>query len=233
LLVTAALLAVGNAALLSYQNGARQADTPITNVDFRQRGIKAAIVGGDGRASTSKTGIVVWTVAVVTALIYLLLLSRTVAGASLFLGALNQNWRPEYLVLLGLPAAAATVATATVKNSNQGKGAKTVANPKPRSGVYVRKALPDNVVGLSKGLAELITDDNGVIAWADFQYMAFNLVTLVYFVSQVLASPKSGLPAIPAALLTLMGVSATTYAANKTVETHPSGTPKPKKKAAS
>jgi len=220
LLATAALCAIGNAALLSYQ--VKAGTIPATNVDFRLRGLKAACMGADGRASTSKTGIVAWTGAVITALIYLLLLSRTVVGAGLFLGAVDQNWRPEYLVLLGLPAAAATVAAATVKHSNKDKGPLPADGTAP-PGSYVRKKLTGNTFGLSKGLAELLTDDNGIIAWPDFQYMAFNLITLVYFISQVLSSPKNGLPAIPAALLTLMGVSATTYTANKTVETHPSG----------
>jgi hypothetical protein len=218
LLVTTALATIAHAALLSYQSQVRSGPAPTSGVAFRERGLKAACMGADGRASTSKTGIVVWTAAVVTALIYLLLLSRTVQGAGLFLGAVNQNWRPEYLVLLGLPAAAATVAAASVKSSNRGQGPDITADAV--AGRYTRPPLSDNIVGLSKGLAELITDDNGIIAWADLQYVAFNFVTLIYFVSQVLASPKDGLPPIPAALLTLMGVSSTTYAANKVVETH-------------
>ncbi len=132
LFATAALCAIGNAALLSYQ--VKAGTIPATNVDFRLRGLKAACMGADGRASTSKTGIVAWTGAVITALIYLLLLSRTVVGAGLFLGAVDQNWRPEYLVLLGLPAAAATVAAATVKHSNKDKG------PLPADGTAPRVA---------------------------------------------------------------------------------------------
>jgi len=221
LLTTLALAAIAHAALLSYQRQTRAGAAVTTNLEFRQRGLKAAVIGDDGRASTSKTGIVVWTAAVVTALIYLLLLSRTVPGQSLFLGALNQNWRPEYLVLLGLPAAAATAAVAAVKSSNHGQGPDLiVAGQTASPGRYTRQMVPDDINGFSQGLAELITDDNGVVAWADLQYVAFNVVTLVYFVSQVLSTPTSGLPPIPAALLTLMGVSATTYAANKGIETH-------------
>ena len=91
LLAMMALAAIAQAVLLTYQRQARGGTAVTTNLEFRQRGLKAAFIGDDGRASTSKTGIVVWTGAVVTALIYLLLLSRTVPGQSLFLGALNQN----------------------------------------------------------------------------------------------------------------------------------------------
>jgi hypothetical protein len=45
------------------------------------------------------------------------------------------------------------------------------------------------------------------------------LITLVYFAVQLLAQPTDGLPPVPAALLTLTGVSATTYVANKIVNT--------------
>ena len=46
-----------------------------------------------------------------------------------------------------------------------------------------------------------------------------SLITLVYFAVQLLAQPTDGLPPVPAALLTLTGVSATTYVANKIVNT--------------
>jgi hypothetical protein len=75
------------------------------------------------------------------------------------------------------------------------------------------------VKGFTTGLAELITADDGTVAWADMQYVVFTLITLIYFVAQVLAQPQNGLPPVPAALLTLMGVSASGYTASKIVET--------------
>ena len=63
------------------------------------------------------------------------------------------------------------------------------------------------------GVAELLTGDDGAVAWADLQYVVFTLITLVYFAVQLLAQPTDGLPPVPAALLTLTGVSATTYVA--------------------
>ena len=84
--------------------------------------------------------------------------------------------------------------------------------------IYVRAPLPVGTHGFFGGLAELITDESGVVSWRDLQYVAFTLITLANFVAQVVAEPAKGLPAVPAALLTLMGVSATTYAAGKAIE---------------
>lgn len=69
------------------------------------------------------------------------------------------------------------------------------------------------------GLAELFTGDDNCVDWGDLQYVVFTLITLAYFAIQFLAQPANGLPPVPAALLTLMGVSATGYAANKVVST--------------
>lgn len=66
-------------------------------------------------------------------------------------------------------------------------------------------------------MAELFTGDDNSVDWGDLQYVVFTLVTLAYFVIQFLAQPANGLPPVPAALLTLTGVSATGYAANKIV----------------
>jgi hypothetical protein len=135
---------------------------------FRRRGLKAAVMGQDGRASTSKT---------------------------------------------------------QVANANSGHGPVADASSDALAGrlslkrVYVRDPVPDGVHGFGIGVAELLTGDDGAVAWADLQYVAFTLITLVYFTAQFLARPADGLPPVPAALLTLMGVSATTYAANKIVNT--------------
>jgi hypothetical protein len=87
LLVVAALAVVAQAILLWYQ--ARMVDptkpAPAQpTLAFRRRGLKAAIIGQDGRASTSKTQVVLWTGAVVWALVDLLLLARASPSGSLF-----------------------------------------------------------------------------------------------------------------------------------------------------
>lgn len=192
-------------------------------LNYRRRGLKAAVIGQDGRASTSKAQVVTWTGAVLWALIDLLLLARAYPGGNLFSGAVTGNWRPEYLVLLGLPVAAAATAKAVVSGSNAGQGPVKKSHPAAKAGqekrVYVRDPVPAGVKGFGAGVAELISADDGTVAWADLQYVVFTLITLVYFLVQVLAQPQHGLPPVPAALLTLMGVSASGYTAAKIVET--------------
>jgi hypothetical protein len=195
---------------------------------FRRRGIKGAVMGQDGRASTSKTQVALWTGAVVWALAYLLLLARSAPGGTLFSSAVNGSWRPEYLVLLGLPVAAAATAKAVVSGSNNGRGPvpgnrpgaqpRLLGQPAQPSRVYVRDPVPARVEGFAAGVAELMTADDNTVAWSDLQYTVFTLITLVYFAAEVIAQPASGLPPVPAALLTLMGVSASGYTAKKIVD---------------
>lgn len=194
---------------------ADQADTQ----RFRQRGLKAAVVGSDGRVSTSRTQICLWTGALITAFVYLLLLARSLPGGTLFTHAMTSGWRPEYLVLLGLPAAAATVAQAAVSRSNGGLGP-VAANTVAAGGrAYVRGPVAAGQVGVLLGLTELVTGDDGTVAWTDLQYVLFTAIALVNFVAQLIGNPAAGLPAVPAALLTLMGVSAATYTTSKVLET--------------
>jgi len=169
----------------------------------------------------------------VWALVDLLLLTRAYSSGNLFAKAMGKNWRPEYLVLLGLPVAAATAAKAAVASTNAGTGpAKKDSSPDVAATfgvdrVYERDHVDDKVRGFVAGIAELFTGDDDTIAWADLQYVVFTLITLVYFTAQFLARPADGLPAVPAALLTLIGVSASGYVANKVVNTR-GAKPKPK-----
>ena len=228
LVVVAALAVVAQAILLWYQArmvGATKPAPAQPTLAFRRRGLKAAIIGQDGRASTSKTQVVLWTAAVVWALIDLLLLARAYPSGNLFTHAVTNSWRPEYLVLLGLPLAAATAAKAVVAGANSGYGpatsdsSSTVASSLNLGRVYVRDPVPPGAWGFLAGVAELFTGDDDAVAWPDLQYVVFTLITLTYFAVQFLAQPTDGLPAVPAALLTLMGVSATGYTANKIVNT--------------
>jgi hypothetical protein len=227
LLVVVALAFLAQAILLWYQGLAGNAPgrgVPEETLAFRRRGLKAAVMGHDGRASTSKTQVVLWTGVVVWALVDLLLLARAYPSGNLFTNAVAK-WRPEYLVLLGLPVAAATTAKAVVAGTNSGHGPVSIGSAKALAGtlgldrVYVRDPVPDGVRGFVTGIAELLTGDDGTVAWADLQYVVFTVITLVYFGAQFLGRPTDGLPPVPAALLTLMGVSATGYAANKVVNT--------------
>jgi hypothetical protein len=224
LLVVVALAVLAQGILLSYQARVTEPNAPSGNLAFRRRGLKAAVIGQDGRASTSKTQVALWTGAVVWALVDLLLLARAYPRGTLFTGAVTTNWRPEYLVLLGLPVAAATTAKAVVATANSGRGPldSTSAAQAQSLGldrVYVRDSVPEKARGFVTGVAELLTGDDGAVAWADLQYVVFTLITLAYFAAQFLTRPADGLPPVPAALLTLMGVSASAYTANKIVNT--------------
>jgi hypothetical protein len=232
LLVVAALAVVAQVVLTWYQ--ARLSAAPgQPALAGRRQGLKAAVIGKDGRASTSKTQVVLWTAAVVWALVDLLLLARAYPGGSLFTNAVTSNWRPEYLVLLGLPVAAAATAKAVVAGANSGQGP-AISDPDSMmkiasrlnvtsslnvKRVYVRDPAGQDVKGFFAGVAELFTGDDNTVDWADLQYVIFTLITLAYFAIQLLAQPAYGLPPVPAALLTLMGVSASGYAANKIVST--------------
>lgn len=85
--------------------------------------------------------------------------------------------------------------------------------------MYERDHVGDGVRGFVTGIAELFTGDDDAVAWADLQYVVFTLIALVYFAAQFLAQPANGLPPVPAALLTLMSISASGYVANKVVNT--------------
>lgn len=222
LLVVVAPAIVAQIILTWYQAQLSAADQSMA-LPPRRQGLKAAVMGHDNRASTSKTQVVLWTAAVVWALIDLLLLARAHTGPNLFTTAMT-NWRPEYLVLLGFPVAAAATAKAAVGGANSGHGPaidetsmRKMAATLNVSRVYMRRPAGSAVKGLRAGVAELFTGDDNSVDWGDLQYVVFTLVTLVYFVIQFLAQPANGLPPVPAALLTLTGVSATGYAANKIV----------------
>ena len=158
-----------------YQARTGGPDADSDNLAFRRRGLSAAVMGQDGRASTSKTQVVLWTAAVVWALVDLLLLARAYHAGTLFTNAVTSNWHPEYLVLLGLPVAAATTAKAVVASANSGHGPVSSKQQSLGSGrTYVRDSVPDGVRGILTGVAELITGDDGAVAWADLQYVNFD-----------------------------------------------------------
>ena len=96
---------------------------------------------------------VLWTGAVV--LVDLLLLARAYPGGCLFINVVKTNWHPEYLVLLGLPVAAATTAKAVVAGANSGQGPATsdsssmakIASGLSGNRVYVRDPISPGVWG--------------------------------------------------------------------------------------
>lgn len=164
----------------------------------KRQGLGALFIGTDNRTSTSKLQAMLWTYAVLWALISLLV-GEGVEG---FGEALGDNLREEYLLLLGGPYAAAIAAKAiTTHRASQALEAKT-PNDKETSSATER-------------VVEAVANDEGAVDLGDFQYFAFTLLTLTYFTWAFIDSPGEGLPAIPGTLLVLVGVSQGAYVGKK------------------
>jgi hypothetical protein len=146
----------------------------------RRQGAKALVIGVDGRASTSKVQAVMWTFAVLGALLFLLFLGRTPncpsAGntsgecpvvpdeaRTAFTRVLDAELQPEYVVLLGLPLAAAVAAKALVTSRVASEG-------------LVKPEIDPSAGGVGDGLSEVVANDRGQVDLVDFQYFAFNLL---------------------------------------------------------
>lgn len=190
----------------------------------RQRGVKALAIGADGRASTSKLQVLMWTIAVLYAFTFLLLWGRSigcdadVTGSQaalcdqaedvrgVFDDLLEEPLETEYYALLGLPTAAAVAAKALTVN-------------KVAKGDVVKQRVSANEKGgVGRALAEVVSADNGRTDLIDFQYFAFNLLALAYFTLQFLTSPGEGLPEIPPTLIALTGVAVAAYTGKKALE---------------
>lgn len=153
--------------------------------------------GRDGRWSTSKTSVLLWTYSLWFAFLTILLHTN---GAGLHGSVL----RPQYLALLGIPAAAAV----TAKGFTQSKveAGKIVSKP-PR-------AAETNVL---TGIGQLVSNDSGQPDLLDFQYLGFNLILLGYFFTRFLGH-ATALPVLPDSLVGLSGVSGASYVAKKGLE---------------
>jgi hypothetical protein len=203
--------------------GEAVADLSVANVRFRRAGLKSLLVGADGRVSTSKVQAILWTFAVLYVLTLLLVAGRILLEArncgaagqpacdqppvtalkDAFDNVVQHDLQPEYFALLGIPLGAAVAAKALTTNK--------VAN-----GDLVKPLATQS--GLGTGFAEIISNDRGETDAFDFQYFAFNLLTLAYFFVQFFTHVAEGLPAIPATLLVLSGVSGVTYTTKKALE---------------
>jgi hypothetical protein len=158
--------------------------------------------GLDNRWSTSKVSVLLWTGAILWA--FLTVLFRYWATA------VPADVPAEYFALLGIPAAGALGAKAVTSNA---KGTK--------------EPLDDPTLHPVKGIGQIFSDDSGVPDLLDSQYFLFNCVLLGYFIAGFfqIADPTSGtnvaLPALPASLLALSGVSAATYLGKKSLVAGP------------
>jgi len=199
----------------------------IARLDHRSF-LATVVLGRDGRTSTSKTFILMWTLLVAWALSALLIAgefahlhacvsssgavkSAASSCAGNDVGLLQAGWKHflqvgvsgNYLVLLGVPATAGVAAKGITQSQATGTGFKAP----------VAKDGPNPVARV----AEIFSADDGTTDIGDFQYMVFNLIAAVYFVVQFVKPDGSGLPTMPDTLLGLTSVSAALYVGKKAV----------------
>lgn len=181
------------------------------------------VIGKDGRVSTSKFQVVLWTFAVgfaLFALFYAFVIPqlfgelfgltwaerlRAPIGES-FSTFLKEGLDETYLLLLGFPLAAAV-------------GSKAITSSKVAKGEVKKEAKADP--GESSSAQELVGDDQGNVDLGDFQYLFFTLLAVAYFMAQFLAHPGGGLPDMPDTLVGLTGVAAAAYVGKKGVYKEP------------
>jgi hypothetical protein len=171
----------------------------LVKLNRADRGFFSLFVGADRRASTSKTQVMLWTLSIAFALAYIG--TRTaLAGASFICESdksancvLESTWE-TYLLLLGLPAAAAVLAKGiTAAKVSDGELQKSQGN--------------------EPSTTQLATDDNGNADLADVQYLIFNFIALLYVWARFI--DRGVLPEVPSVLLALTGAAAATYTLNK------------------
>src|SRR5713226_8616457 len=147
------------------------------------------ILGADNRTSTSKTFVLMWTLLVAWALLALLIAGEFLSQHDCVakkmcdsdgIGQLQLGWAQflstgldgAYLVLLGIPAAAAV-------------GAKAITQSKVDSGA--RPVVPTTPADakISARVIQVFSADDGSTDIGDLQYVIFNLLTGAYFVAEV------------------------------------------------
>jgi hypothetical protein len=192
------LAALGGLAVVSLLLHVLVVSVATGDTSAKRHGIAALFLGADNRTSTSKLQAMLWTYAVLWALISLL----AGAGIEEFSEALGDHLREEYFLLLGGPFAAAIAAKAiTTQRVSRDPNAKTIEDTEAPS-------TTDRFV-------EVVSNDEGAVDLGDFQYSAFTLLTLTYFAWAFIDSPGDGLPAIPGTLLVLVAISQGAYVGKK------------------
>jgi hypothetical protein len=191
----------------------------------------SVVLGADGRLSTSKATVWLWTFGVGYALLF-------VAGVGIFVNAQEPlfpaSW-DDYLILLGGPFAAGVLAKfAVVTKFNNGTIGKTVVPGLAQATALGPVAAPPPAPGgpgvatttSEASVADIVNNDDGALDVVDSQYVLFNLIAFAYAMGVFLSNnfnsdvtvDKYLLPGIPAQLLALVGASAATYVANKSIQ---------------
>lgn len=177
-----------------------------------QRGLyfRALYTGVDGRWSTSKMQALLWTYAVVYALLAIFIAMQLDTSFDLDLPGDkvaktfgDVPFHEQYLILLGGYFAAAVLA----KGIKVGKVQEGNVSPPVEE-------QPDPV----QGIKDLVSDDSGNGDVGDMQFFLFNLLALTVFFVNLLPHLEKGLPELPTFLVSLTSLSALAYVGKKAVE---------------
>jgi hypothetical protein len=197
------------------------------NDDRSKYGFIDVIIGTDGRVSTSKTVVYVWTFVFASALV--IMTSMVVFGYLKPEQAFHtgSNW-DAYLLLLGGPFASAVIAKGIVSYQTQ-------QDPTSKSGTSATagtaNTMSTTVTTAQPSATDIVNGDSRTPSLVDTQYSIFSLIAILYFVGlfignldkyaagAVSADKAVWLPQIPSALLGLTSLAALTYVGNKAVQT--------------
>ena len=189
-------------------------------------GFVDVIIGADGRVSTSKTVVYVWTFVFASALVVMtsmVVFGYLKPGQAFHTGS---DW-DAYLLLLGGPFASAVISKGVVSYQVQ-------QDPTSKSGTAAAAGTANpmsTTVAAQPSATDVLNGDSGTPSLVDTQYTIFSLIAILYFAGvfianldkyaagAVSASNAVWLPQIPSALLGLTSLAALTYVGNKTVQT--------------
>ncbi|MEA2196260.1 MAG: hypothetical protein QOJ25_311 [Solirubrobacteraceae bacterium] len=160
--------------------------------------IRGAVMGADGRVSTSKTVAVTWTYGVASMLLAIVI-AKWLGHGHAYGDLVKNGLQGGYALLIGGPIGAAILAKGIVTNQ-VATGTSRPAADTPQT-------------------SQLVTNDQGQTDLGDLQYVLFNAVALIFFFGGYLVSPQLGLPKIPDVLLGLTSTSAVGYVAKKALTT--------------
>ena len=166
----------------------------LTLLGGRSYGAFSALIGADGRTSTSKTQAGLWTVVLAWGIAFLL--GRHLFEHQPLHYVLPQDTWDQYLIVLGGPFAAAVLA-------------KGVVTYKLANGSLTKTTVgPDQAT-----INQVLQNDANQTDLVDSQYFLFNLVAIVYFLAQIARTPV--LPTMPAVLLATTSGAAALYLSYK------------------
>jgi IPT/TIG domain len=158
--------------------------------------ILGAVMGKDGRLSTSQAIAGVWTLVVVYVLLALLIVWPDDWDAAL------KNLQGPYLALLGGPVAAVVLSGTIV------------------SGRIKRETLQKGKGDGIPRLSDLVSDDSGSTDLFDLQYVLFNVIAMAYVLTAFSKATLAGFPDVPTTLWLLTGGPAAVYVSNKAFGTN-------------